>query len=226
MLKIKGKIRGKIKGKMVPAPYSASNCSRFRHGVRLGKMDGQESLDRFQADCRCEMSARRTKMRSGLLQRVWIGSMVLAAAVAVCWPDRAAAQGQQVPDLSPADLEKIEAAIPAKAKATPQAASPRAGLLAVRRLLPWPRHRRRQQGHRADGAEDGSVHRRCLPRLRGLHGGQSGQVRRGGPEQHHGPETVGRAEASSCSTSSRAAKGWSASTPRPTTSMTGPRAPA
>jgi uncharacterized protein len=58
-------------------------------------------------------------MRIGLLQRVWMGSMVLAAAAAVCWPDRAAAQ-QQVPDLSPADLEKIEAAIPAKATATPR----------------------------------------------------------------------------------------------------------
>jgi hypothetical protein len=46
------KIKAKMKGKLAPGPYSVSDCSQFRHGVRLGKMDGHERLDRFQADCR------------------------------------------------------------------------------------------------------------------------------------------------------------------------------
>lgn len=70
-------------------------------------------------------------MRSQLLQRVWIGSIVLAAAVIVCWsneavqgqPAKPAAKrptGQTVPDLSPADVEKIKAALPDKATAEPK----------------------------------------------------------------------------------------------------------
>ena len=74
-------------------------------------------------------------MRSGLWQRVWMGVIVLLA-VAVGWSTEAAAQGKkaksagkaaakrpandQVPDLSPEDVTKIETAIPTKAAATPK----------------------------------------------------------------------------------------------------------
>jgi len=66
-------------------------------------------------------------MRNMLWQRLWTGMIVLAAAVAVSCVNSAAIQGQaaqpaaqEVPQLSPADLEKIEAAIPAKAAAAPK----------------------------------------------------------------------------------------------------------
>jgi hypothetical protein len=74
-------------------------------------------------------------MRIRLLQRVWIGTIVLAAALAVCWSKEAAAQDKPaakpaakrpandvVPELSSADLEKIEAALPAKAAIAPKQA--------------------------------------------------------------------------------------------------------
>jgi len=68
-------------------------------------------------------------MRIILWRRVWIGAMVLAAAMAAGWSNEAMAQGKPaakrpssdtVPDLSAADLEKIEAALPAKAAAVPK----------------------------------------------------------------------------------------------------------
>jgi uncharacterized protein len=68
-------------------------------------------------------------MRIHVLQRVWIAALAVATALAVGWSEQATAQGkpaakrptaQTVPELSPADLEKIEAALPAKAAATPK----------------------------------------------------------------------------------------------------------
>lgn len=62
-------------------------------------------------------------MRIRLMQPVGIGALVLATAWAVCWTTCATAQNKPahtIPELSPADLEKIEAAVPAKAAATPK----------------------------------------------------------------------------------------------------------
>jgi type 1 glutamine amidotransferase len=98
-------------------------------------MDCPRVWNRFRPGGKGKNSPRRTIMSSGLWQRVWFGVIVVLA-VSVCWSLDATAQGKkaksegkaaakrpandQVPELSPEDVTKIETAIPTKAAATPK----------------------------------------------------------------------------------------------------------
>ena len=111
---------------------------------------------------------------------ICLGAALFAAATFACAATPRA-------DVSPDELKKIEAALPATAPAKP--AKPRKILVFDRtegfrtRFDP-----RRRQGLRTDGQEDRRVHRDGFPRHGRLHAGEPGPVRCRALQQHHAIE--------------------------------------